>query len=196
MQFGFLEKILYICSKRTNSMINEEWRPVVGYEGSYEVSNTGKVYSLKSKKFLKCSPNSDGYPYTRLRKNGEDNSYFVHRLVMQAFVGECPDGCEVNHKDFCRTNNCVENLEYIPIPVNRSIKSDESRENIGKAARKNGIRYSSKPVEMVDEHGVVVAVFPSQKEASRVTGICNGNISNCCAGRHKTAGGYKWRYAS
>lgn len=178
-------------------MIEENWKPVVGYEGKYMVSDLGRCYSLKRKKLLKCTRNADGYPYVHLCKDGRSKGYFVHRLVMLAFIGECPEGYEVNHKDFNRTNNSVVNLEYIPIPENRSIKSDESKRNIGIAARQNGIMYSSKPVHQIDEKtGILLAVYSSQKEASRVTGVNNGNISNCCSGRHKTAGGYIWRYAT
>ena len=99
----------------------EEWRPVVGYEGLYEVSNTGQIRSIdkydtkgrflrgKILKLLKCR---NGYLMIGLNKNGIRKGYLVHRLVADAFI-ERPDGLyEVNHKDEDKTNNIVENLEW------------------------------------------------------------------------------------
>jgi len=60
--------------------------------------------------------------------------------------------------------------------------------------RANGLK-AAKPVEQLDLLGNVIARYESAHDAERKTGIRNGNIANCCVGKGKTSGGYKWRYA-
>ena len=67
------------------------WKDIKGYEGKYQVSNKGRVRSLdykgtKKKKLLKASTNKEGYIQIRLYKNGKGKTYFIHRLVAQAFL--------------------------------------------------------------------------------------------------------------
>ena len=103
----------------------EEWRPVVGYEGLYEVSNTGRVrsvdryvksksesYWLRKGKMLSPAKDKNGYLKVNLSCNGKNNIIRVHRLVAQVFI-ENPDNLpEINHKDEDKTNNSVDNLEW------------------------------------------------------------------------------------
>ena len=99
----------------------EHWKPVVGYEGFYEVSDTGYVrlgvQTYKSKhpkgKILTFRMSPKGYVCVALTKGGKRTGYPVHKLVMAAFVGPCPPGKERNHKDGEKTNNRVSNLEYV-----------------------------------------------------------------------------------
>lgn len=97
-----------------------EWRPVVGFEGLYEVSSEGHVRRVgptKGARVGRClNPTHGGrgpYYFVTLRRNGRSHSPVVHRLVAAAFIGPCPDGHEVNHKDGTKRNNRVENLEYV-----------------------------------------------------------------------------------
>ena len=110
----------------------EEWRPVVGREQDYEVSNLGRVRSLtrsweqrtksgstyvhtKTGKVLKPGIMSAGYPTVclgRARGNRISGTRTVHSLVAEAFIGACPDNQEVRHKDGDRTNPHASNLEY------------------------------------------------------------------------------------
>lgn len=104
--------------------MNEIWKTIIGYEGTYEVSNLGRVKSLKrieecggkckirtrNERILKWSI-SKGYRIVALCKNGKAKSYPIHRLVMGIF---CPidEKKEVNHKDGIKTNNNLDNLEW------------------------------------------------------------------------------------
>lgn len=90
----------------------ETWKAIKGYEGLYEVSNTGKVRSLKFGKVKELSPgNSSRYLIVDLCKEGKRQHFKVHRLVVEAFIGEIPKGLVVNHKDENPQNNNVDNLE-------------------------------------------------------------------------------------
>ena len=92
----------------------ETWKSIPGYEGLYEVSNTGKVRSLfRYKKILKPMLTNNGYFYYQLFKNKVGKNYYAHRLVAMAFIPNEAQKEFVNHKDENKTNNCVENLEWV-----------------------------------------------------------------------------------
>lgn len=95
----------------------EIWRSVIGFDGSYEVSNLGNVRSLnynrtKKIKLLKPSGNTDGYLRVKLCKEGKTKMCSIHRLVAQAFLENPEVKEQVNHRDGVKTNNCVDNLEW------------------------------------------------------------------------------------
>lgn len=99
--------------------MEEVWKDIPNYEGLYEVSNFGNVYSVRKKIRLKPGDNGYGYLSVVLCKNGIQTNYKVHRLVMLAFIGEPPAGCEVNHIDGNKSNNRLDNLEYITSSENQ-----------------------------------------------------------------------------
>lgn len=101
--------------------LTEEWRPVVGvppFDGVYAVSNLGRVrrnLTVKGKSAgTKITPrvNEGGYLRARLRHQSTVKCFFIHKLVALAFIGPCPPLCEVNHKNFNRSDNRALNLEY------------------------------------------------------------------------------------
>lgn len=94
--------------------MQEEWRAVVGYEGRYEVSNTGKVKGLFYKKYkiLKANTDKDGYRNVFLYKNTKQKAYKIHRLVAITFIKNTTNKEQINHIDFNKSNNNVSNLEW------------------------------------------------------------------------------------
>lgn len=97
----------------------EEWRPVVGYEGWYDVSNHGRVKRVRPGrnthigKILEPWLSGSNYLRVCLTSDGKRNHFDVHRLVARAFIGPVPPGHEVNHKGGVKTNNRPGNLEYV-----------------------------------------------------------------------------------
>lgn len=87
------------------------WKPVVGYEGLYEVSINGYIKGLKRNKILKNHLHSKGYLKTTLHKNGKSFTEYVHRIVAKAFI-EGNHNLHINHIDYNKTNNNVNNLEW------------------------------------------------------------------------------------
>lgn len=90
-----------------------EWLPVVGFEELYEISRWGQVYSIRHDKMRKGAIDSKGYIRVTFWSKGVSCTKQIHRVVMEAFVGPCPKGYQVNHRDSNPSNNCVENIEYI-----------------------------------------------------------------------------------
>lgn len=104
---------------------NEQWRPVPGYEGLYEVSSHGRVRSWvpwagrPTPRTLACPPNvRDGYPAVGLIREGRRTTHKVHNLVARAFIGPRAPGEVVRHLDGDRTHNRPANLAYGSIADN------------------------------------------------------------------------------
>ena len=93
----------------------ERWKPVLGFEGKYEVSDQGRLKNVQegaghvTGRILRVGINLRGYAQYTLGKYGGRHS--AHLLVMQAFSGPKPDGLEINHKNGIKTDNRIENLE-------------------------------------------------------------------------------------
>lgn len=97
----------------------EEWRPVVGYEGWYEVSDCGKIRRIKPGRgitvgHILCprSNSNSAHLNVQLCREGIISGRLVHRVVLDAFVGPAPQGCECRHLDGDPTNNHVRNLAW------------------------------------------------------------------------------------
>jgi hypothetical protein len=89
-------------------------RDILGYEGQYSVTKDGKIYSHKRRRFLKPT-NLKGYQRVKLRdsKNNQKRSeQLVHRLVAKTFISNPNNKLEINHKNYIRDDNRIENLEW------------------------------------------------------------------------------------
>lgn len=123
--------------------MEELWKPVVGFEGFYEVSDHGRVRSvdrlvmhwqggLRKRKgcLLKASP-MPGIGYPRVSLGGDQINKFVHTLVLEAFVGPRPDGHDACHADGTRTNNHLSNLRWDSRSANMADRQEHGRTQRG-----------------------------------------------------------------
>ncbi len=91
----------------------EEWRPVVGYEGLYEVSDTGRVRSLRANKIMRLQHHQQfGYKILTLSGHGKRITKLIHVMVLTTFVGPRPDGLVACHNDGNPANNTLANLRW------------------------------------------------------------------------------------
>lgn len=109
-------------ARMDQQIIPEVWRDIPGFEGFYQVSDHGRVRSMarpdkigriRSKnRILKPFRDKDGYLGVTLCRIGGRHKRKVHRLVLEVFVGPCPDGMECCHSDSSRSNNHLSNLRW------------------------------------------------------------------------------------
>jgi hypothetical protein len=97
--------------------IPEEWRPISGFEGLYEVSSLGRIASLPKptwpgRRILRPGTERGGYLYVTLRASGDQYHRKVHHLVCAAFNGPRPPGAVMRHLDGNPTNNVPSNLVW------------------------------------------------------------------------------------
>lgn len=113
-----------------------DWRPVPGFE-AYEVSDGGDVRSLSSRWGERPTPRRvrtfkwRGYVYAGLRRDNRQEKLRVHRLVLEAFVGPCPEGMEACHNNGVRDDNRLENLRWDTRAANAADTSAHGRKSAG-----------------------------------------------------------------
>ena len=90
-----------------------ERKPIKGWEGLYEITNDGQVYSIKRNTYLKPRLSMDGYRRVCLCDNNKRREYRIARLVAEAFIENTENKSQVNHKDYNRQNDCMDNLEWV-----------------------------------------------------------------------------------
>ena len=134
--------------------MDEIWKPVVGYEGLYEVSNFGRVRSLRRNKILKLKNEVDGYIRVTLCNGGTEKLYQVHRLVAQAFIPNPDNLPQINHKDEVKSNNIVTNLEWCTVHYNNTYgtRLQRVRETGLKNGTISGIDISERRKKYYQEH--------------------------------------------
>lgn len=155
---------------------------VNGFE-NYQVTDDGRVWSKKHKKWLKLFSNNVGYLQVYLSKNGKQKWFKIHKLVAEAFIPN-PNGYkEINHKDDNKENNVVENLEWCDRSHNMLWNGLSAK--ISEKLKKKVYQYT------ID--GNLIKIYESSKDAAKY-GFNSSCISNCCYGRVLTHKGYKWSH--
>ena len=153
-------------------------KDIKNYEGLYAITSCGKVWSYRTKKFLKPYGNKNGYLRVDLRKDKERKQFLIHRLVAEAYIPNPNNYDTVDHIDFDRTNNCVNNLQWMSRSENCGKKRDYSASG------------GPKHVRCIELN----TIYCSASEAARCLNLDQSNISKTCLGKLKTTGGYHWEF--
>lgn len=187
----------------------EKFKEIPGYEGLYQVSDYGAVRSLKFGKvrYLRNTKQPNGYERIRLSRYGKPKNLFVHRLVYETFVGEIPEGYEIDHVNAIRDDNRLSNIRVVthkenqanPISVEnrregvkRRSQDPKWREAVREAVRKS----NSKPILQLEKAaGEVIREWECAADVERELGIDFRSISECCRGNCNSAGGFNWKFA-
>ena len=184
--------------QKENKIKEEIWRDIKGYEGLYQVSNKGRVKGLERtaagkngsmrtirERFLKPRANQKGYLRVDFSNgNGKGKTFYVHRLVCEAFHENLENKPCVNHIDENKTNNTASNLEWCTYKENINHGTHNAR----------AAKTKSKSIGQYTTNGKLIKVWQSTMEVERQLGFDNGNISAAALGKYKTAYGYVWKY--
>ena len=178
-------KDIYYVDFRNNETID--------FRGLYQVSNLGRIKSLKNKKsknqykeerILKPQIDNDGrYMRIGLSINGKLRKFRVHRLVAEMFIPNPNHLLEVNHINENKFDNNVYNLEW----CDRKYNSDYG------TRKKRVSKKLSKKVIGINKNDTKVIILKSTRQGNKF-GFSNAYISSCCKGKRKSHKGYKWYY--
>ncbi len=160
----------------------EEWRiiPIPGND-IYQASYLGQIRNKNTKRILKKPITEGGYEKVCLYLENGRKLHLVHRLIAFAFIPNPNNFPEVNHKDRNKTNNRVENLEWVTRSMNMKHCVETGKNHYKRAVWRRDPKRE-------------VTIFDSITEAAKLTGCNAGSISNCLSGKTKTAGGFEWGY--
>jgi len=157
--------------------MEEVWRDIEGYEGLYQVSNLGRVKSLHglSERIMKNRNVSGGYQALLLTKNKISKNFLVHRLVAQAFIPNLEGKPEVNHINEDKTNNRVDNLEWMTHIENSMFGTRNERSSANRFGNpKTGRQVRAKFLNGEER------IYGTIREAGRQLGLPNTSIGNRC----------------
>ena len=171
----------------------EVFMPIENYEDTYAVSNLGRVKNIKTGKILKEFKNNKGYMLVHLYKNGIEKKYLVHRLVLNTFQANPRKCSDVNHRNEDKTDNRLNNLEWISHKDNCNFGTRNKRFAATKKANGDYEKIAKKisiPVYCITNN----TVYKSAHEAARQLNISQSSITACCKGQYKQIKGYKFEY--
>ena len=159
--------------------MEEILKDIEGYEGLYQVSNLGRVKSSRRKgseidKILKGSIDRDGYVIVTLCNCGVEKKTRVHRLVAMAFILNLNIKPQVNHIDGIKTNNCINNLEWVTSYENMKHARDKG------LVLHNSLRKRKETLSLIDTSTGII--YSSIKEASKIYLISRSHLSHMLNG--------------
>ena len=153
-------------------------KDIENYEGLYAITSCGKVYSYRSKKFLKPR-NYRGYLGVVLFKNGNSKVFLIHRLVAAAYLPNQNNLPQVNHKDENKHNNALNNLEWCSSEYNMNYGTRLERQKQKQFKRCQCVETGE--------------IFESYKAAAQSCGRESGSQIGVVINTEKTRYGYHWR---
>lgn len=114
-----------------SAAVQIETKPIKGWEDKYTISSNGKVFSIRTGKYLNPRLSADGYERVALCDGQIRREYRIHRLVAEAFIDNPNNLPQINHKDFNKRNNFIENLEWCTNYENVHYSISNNRKGFG-----------------------------------------------------------------
>lgn len=183
--------------------MQEIWKDIKGYEGIYQISNLGRVKNKLTEEIKKQSDNGNGYKNVNLWNKNKGQTFYIHRLVAEAFIENTLNKPEVHHIDSDRSNNDVKNLAWVTTKENNNLGKRierltsnkrwiETRSTSMAKAREKSIVINSYKTKFTK--GELVKVFDSLAQGARELGLDKGNCTRVANGKQKHTHGYKVEY--
>jgi len=180
----------------------EIFKPIIGYEGYYSISNYGRVLShsrvtprnIYLPSTIKAIESKKRYPCVHLCKNGKKQKAYIHRLVAIHFIPNPLNKEEVNHIDSNNSNSIVSNLEWVTPSENMKHCSKAGRCSIKDVAHLSWAKIRRKVIQKTIS-GDTVKIWDSITEAANEINTSTGEICDVLKGRQRTCHGFKWEYA-
>lgn len=155
----------------------EIWKDIKGYEGNYQISNKGRIWSVLSQRYLKPQHDNCGYYRIQLTaKNGKRKMEKVHRLVAINFIDNPDNLPEVNHINHIRDDNRIENLEWC-----------NHKENCNKTVK---VRQVGK----YDKAGNIICIYKSLSDASYYENKTPSQILGYINSKPSKLRDFVWKY--
>lgn len=193
----------------------EIWKPIIGYEGYYEVSNFGRVKSVErwvkqgnsarhvKESFKNLHIGPYGYPSVTLCKDKISKSIPIHRLIAEAFIPNPEEKIAIDHINTDRADFRLSNLRWVTPKENsnnvltlqhcrESTYSKESLEKRLRTRKQGNTKTAPKTVFQYTKKGVFIKEYYSMNEAEKETGIDHCSISRALDDNTQSAGGYLW----
>jgi hypothetical protein len=170
----------------------EIWKTIEDYS-NYAVSNLGRVKNINRQYILKQS-NRGGYSSVSLKNSNCKKNFRVHRLVANAFIPNIENKSDVNHKDKNRSNNNINNLEWMTRKENNQHKSIDLvyKNNRNKTI----LRINKNNNDILEKYSSIelAGIWALNNKLTKTSHNGRNAIGNCLIGLSKTAYGYKWKY--
>lgn len=183
-------------------METEIWKPIIWYEGLYEISNLSNIRRIKwserckSNRNLKKKMNNKWYYIVSLSKKSKKSAYTVHRILAKLFIPNPNNFPIVMHLDNNPLNNSIDNLKWWTTEENMQQMWDEKRHKICNPNKWKFWKdnHNSVKVYQYNLNWDFIKLYHWIADANRYTSINKTSIWLCCRGIQKTAWWFIWRY--